>query len=199
VVTAPHLVRLDAALSKPLSERNDDELMQLAQAGLREAFAVLVERYALRLVRTCAHYANDWTTGSELAQETWAALWQERARYRTGTNFALWLITAARNRCRNQLRHREVVKRHALGLAEVLGAPPGPEQLDELLCSERRRRVRDALARLPAAMSEALLLRYGEELRYDEMARILGARETTLRSRVHHGLKALRQLLENSP
>ena len=172
--------------------------MQLAQAGLREAFGVLVERHALRLVRVCARYTNDWTTGCELAQETWLALWEQRARYRADTHFTLWLITAARNRCRNQLRHREVVTRHAPVAAAVAGAPPVPEQLDELLCSERRRRVHTALSRLPPAMREALLLRYGEELRYDEMAKVLDVGEATLRSRVHHGLKALRDLLEKN-
>jgi DNA-directed RNA polymerase specialized sigma24 family protein len=47
-------------------------------------------------------------------------------------------------------------------------------------------------------MREALLLRYGEELRYDEMAKVLDVGEATLRSRVHHGLKALRDLLEKN-
>jgi DNA-directed RNA polymerase specialized sigma24 family protein len=45
-------------------------------------------------------------------------------------------------------------------------------------------------------MREALLLRYAEELRYDEMSEVLRASESTLRSRVHHGLRLLRELLE---
>ena len=47
-------------------------------------------------------------------------------------------------------------------------------------------------------MREALLLRFAEELRYDEMAPLLAAGESTLRSRVHHGLKLLRSLLEKN-
>jgi DNA-directed RNA polymerase specialized sigma24 family protein len=47
-------------------------------------------------------------------------------------------------------------------------------------------------------MREALLLRYAEELRYDEMVEVLGAGESTLRSRVHHGLRLLKNLLERS-
>jgi RNA polymerase sigma-70 factor (ECF subfamily) len=45
-------------------------------------------------------------------------------------------------------------------------------------------------------MREALVLRYAQELRYDEMAAILRIGESTLRSRVHHGLRLLRDLLE---
>jgi RNA polymerase sigma-70 factor (ECF subfamily) len=71
-------------------------------------------------------------------------------------------------------------------------------QLDSLLIEERRRRVRRALAELSSPMREALLLRHAEELRYDEMTTVLGTGESTLRSRVHHGLRLLKQKLEDS-
>jgi len=77
-------------------------------------------------------------------------------------------------------------------------AIPSPTQIDRLLVEERQRRVRDALSRLPASMREALLLRYAEGLAYDEMAAVLGTGESTLRSRVHHGLRLLRSLLEKT-
>src|ERR1019366_1054185 len=76
-MTSPRLVR---AAPEPLPARSDDELMTLAQAGLREAFAVLVERHAERLVQVCARFVNDGELGAELAQETWVALWTERAK-----------------------------------------------------------------------------------------------------------------------
>ncbi len=56
-----------------------------------------------------------------------------------------------------------------------------------------------ALSQLSGDMREALLLRYAEGLRYDEMAAVLGAHESTLRSRVHHGLKLLKRHLEKTP
>jgi RNA polymerase sigma-70 factor (ECF subfamily) len=180
----------------PLEERTDDELMTLSQAGVREAFAVVVERHALRVVGTCSRFAGDRQAGMELAQETWASIWEHRSRYRIGSQFVLWLITAARNRCRNDVRGRHVALRHATA-AMVLGAAPSPDQIDMLLVEERRRHVREALGQLPAPTREALLLRFGEDLRYDEMAEVVGAGESTLRSRVHHGLKRLRDLLED--
>jgi RNA polymerase sigma-70 factor, ECF subfamily len=177
-----------------LPERTDDELMLLAQGGLREAFAVLVERYALRLVQICARFVNDAELGVELAQETWVGIWEQRARYRAEGRFVVWLISAARNRCRNRLRAHGVVRRHVQS-ALVL-QPEAVDEIDRLLLEERRRQVRDALSRMPVRMREALLLRYAEELRYDEMSEVLRASESTLRSRVHHGLRLLRELLE---
>ncbi len=171
--------------------------MTLAQAGSREAFAVLVERHAWRVVQTCHRFTGDREQASELAQGTWVMVWEDRARYRPGTEFLIWLITVARNRCRNELRRQHVVERHVYAVSP-LGAEPSPGQIDSVLLEERQRRVHEALSQLSPVMREALLMRYGEELRYDEMSAVLGAQESTLRSRVHHGLKLLKRHLEKS-
>jgi DNA-directed RNA polymerase specialized sigma24 family protein len=51
----------------PLVVRSDDELMTLAQAGVRDAFAVLVERHAARLISACTRFVSDAQTGRDLA------------------------------------------------------------------------------------------------------------------------------------
>jgi RNA polymerase sigma-70 factor (ECF subfamily) len=191
----PRLVQPVPAQALPLSGRDDDTLMTLAQAGSREAFAALVERHALRVVQSCARFTGDREQARELAQGIWATIWQNRSRYQPGGDFSIWLITIARNRCRNELRRQRVVVRHT-STASPLGPEPSACQIDSVLVEERRRRVREALSQLPVAMREALLMRYGEELRYDEMSKVLGAQESTLRSRVHHGLKLLKRQLE---
>jgi RNA polymerase sigma-70 factor, ECF subfamily len=193
----PRLVRVKDPLPDALSERSDDELMALARGGLRSAFAILVERHAERVVRLCARFVSDTQLGRELAQDTWVLVWQARDKYRAEGGFVPWLITVARNHCRNELRRRRNAERR-----DELSAPDGPSspgQLDSLLVEERRQRVRRALETLSPALREALLLRYAEGLRYDEITQVVGAGESTLRSRVHHGLKALKQKLEEEP
>jgi RNA polymerase sigma-70 factor (ECF subfamily) len=181
-----------------LAARSDDELMALAQVGLKEAFATLVERHGERLVQACSRFVNDSELGSEIAQETWVTIWAQRSKYRAEGKFIVWLITAARNRCRNDIRrHRVELERAQPAVRDA--NTPSPKQIDELLQEERRRHVRKALSRLPERMKEALLLRFAEELRYDEMAQVLGIGESTLRSRVHHGLRLLRDRLGKKP
>jgi RNA polymerase sigma-70 factor (ECF subfamily) len=148
-------------------------------------------------VRTCSRFVGDAEAGSELAQQTWVTIWVQRSQYRAEGRFVVWLITAARNGCRNHLRRHGIVRRH-VQQSVVDAAAPSSSQIDQLLLEERRRRVRDALSRLPERMREALLLRYAEELPYDEMAEVLSTGESTLRSRVHHGLRSLRTLLEKN-
>jgi RNA polymerase sigma-70 factor (ECF subfamily) len=191
----PRLVRVPDPPQAALAERSDDELMQLSCAGLRSAFAVLVERYALRVVNLCARFMNDVQLGRELAQDAWVLVWQGRDKYRGDGSFVAWLVTVARNHCRNELRRRKSVKAHERAELDE-DAAQSAKQLDSLLAEERRRRVRAALGELSGPLREALLLRYAEELRYDEIASVVGTGESTLRSRVHHGLKALKDKLE---
>jgi RNA polymerase sigma-70 factor, ECF subfamily len=191
----PRLVRAEDPTDSALAERSDDELMKLAATGLRRAFEVLVRRYAERVVASCSRFVNDSALAQELAQDTWVLVWQAKSNYRGDGGFVPWLITITRNHCRNELRRRKTAVTRE---SEQPASEPAytSEQLDELLLEERRRRVRRALAGLSPPLREALLLRYGEELRYDEMTTALGAGESTLRSRVHHGLRALKSLLE---
>ena len=191
----PRLVRAPEPAQNALAERTDDELMQLAQAGLKRAFAVLVERYARRVVALCSRFVDDAQLGRELAQDTWVMVWQRRDSYRAEGGFVSWLVTVARNHCRNQLRRHKLATAHEL-TSPADDARSSAAQLDELLVEERRRRVRAALAEISLPLREAVLLRYAEELRYDQMTVVVGALESTLRSRVHHGLKALKQKLE---
>lgn len=189
----PRLVKVPEPPEDALVARSDDELMELSRAGLRSAFAVLVERYAVRVVNLCSRFVNDAQLGRELSQDTWVLVWQGRDKYHGG-GFLPWLVTLARNHCRNDLRRRKVALSHERAVTD--DAPQSARQLDSLIVEERRRRVRAALAQLSAPLREALLLRYGEGLRYDEITQVVDAGESTLRSRVHHGLKALRQRLE---
>ena len=193
----PRLVRATGSPSDALEERSDDELMRLARAGHKPAFAVLVERHARRVVACCTRSVNDAHLGRELAQDTWVLVWQGRDKYRADGGFVPWLVTIARNHCRNELRRRTRATRDGEAAPDELAHATGP--LDDLLALERRRAVHGALAVLAEPLREALLLRFGEELRYDEMASVARTGESTLRSRVHHALKALRLELEKDP
>ena len=191
----PRLVRAPSSSDDALTERSDDELMRLSRAGLKPAFAVLVERHALRVVACCSRLVNDAELGRELAQDTWVLVWQAREKYRADGGFLPWLVTVARNHCRNELRRRARAPRDDASEAPA-DLSPGTGPLDALLVEERRKEVRNALFELAVPLREALLLRFGDGLRYDEMSSVAGTGESTLRSRVHHGLKALRLKME---
>ncbi|HET8934170.1 MAG TPA: sigma-70 family RNA polymerase sigma factor [Polyangiales bacterium] len=145
---------------------SDDELMSLVVAGRRDAFAALVERHGARIANLCTRFVQDPTWGVELAQDTWLEVWAESSRYRADGRFAAWLVTLARNICRNQLRMQ-----HARRRREQQAAPPpsAADNVDQLLARERERQVHGALDRLPESQRAALVLRFADDLRYEQV------------------------------
>lgn len=180
----------------PLTERSDDALMILVRAGLASALRVLAERHMARLIRFCGKFVLDVHAGQELAQQTWLQVWAHRARYESKSRFNVFLFTVARNLCKNELRRRirlgAWVDAEATSAHVAAVATEDPSVLDALLVRERNRELLLALGRVPEAQREAMLLRFDEDLSYEDMAAVLGASESTLRSRVYHGLRALR-------
>ena len=185
----------------PLADRDDDALMLLASSDRRDAFRVLVERHASRVVRYCMRMTGDRRVAEELAQETWLAVWAARASYQANGQFIVWLLVAVRNRCLNARRgdaRRSRVLVAESGEAIDDKAADDPVQLDRLIEAEERRRVLAALDELPPPMREALTLRYADELAYEQIAEVTGANASTVRSRVFHGVKKLHELLAGS-
>ena len=184
-----------------LAERDDDALMRLASAGTRPAFAALVARHAGRLNGFCIKMTSDRRTGEDVAQETWLQLWASRKRYKPEGKFDSFLYTIARNRCRNALRsaRRRGRVQSDVELDTESFSSDEPSHLDAILDNERRDRVHRAMATLSPKFREALLLRYSQDLDYAQIATIVGRSESTVRSRVHHGIKKLRTSLERNP
>lgn len=180
-----------------LEERTDEELMALVRLGSRVAFRVLVVRHAEKVAGFCARVTGDRSGAREVAQEVWLAIWDARERWEPRSRFTSYLYTVAFTRSRNHTRGRR--RMAAVFAPEPLDpdAALGSSELaiDRLLERERQERLFQALGELPAAMREAVILRFVEELSYEEMEAVVSANASTLRSRVHHALARLKERL----
>jgi RNA polymerase sigma-70 factor (ECF subfamily) len=171
--------------------------MALVRLDGAAAFRVLVVRHALRLATFCGRMLGDRASAPEVAQDVWLALWDARRRWEPTGRFSAFLYTIAFSRCRNAARARR--RRGAVFSPEPLPLdaqdPARRDEVDRLLEAERRERLWEALGTLPTAMREAVLLRFVEDLSYDEIERVVDANASTVRSRVHHALRRLRDRL----
>ncbi|MGE3459167.1 MAG: RNA polymerase sigma factor [Kofleriaceae bacterium] len=193
MATSTPLHAIPAASRSPLTDRSDEDLMVLAGAGSQAAFAQLVERYLPRVVNYCVK-----VTGDQRAGEAFLQLWAHRQRYVPSAKFSVFLFTAVRNRCRNYGRWWRRRRPWEDEDASEIDVQSTASQLDELIDREHHRRMREALTKLPPKLREAILLRFDQELDYPEIAAIVGHPEATVRSRVFHGLRQLRSLIQPS-
>jgi RNA polymerase sigma-70 factor (ECF subfamily) len=172
--------------------RSDAELMARWQRGDGAAFATLVRRWQQPMARFLVHAVGRPDMVNDLVQEVFLRVHGAAGRYREEGTFSTWLYRIALNVARDAVRRR---RREPLPLAdsEPMAATPAPDEV----CQRREaaRLVAEAVAALPAALREVLVLRHYEGLGFEEIARLTGTPASTLKSRFAAALLRLRARL----
>ncbi len=130
----------------------------------------------------------------DLAQDVLVRLDRGLSRYREG-NFEGWLYRTTVNAFRDRLRKRKRLREDLLP-EEPSGMSTGVVVEEALAQKELHDVVQRALVKLPPEYREAVVLRDLQGHSYEEIAEILEIPAGTVRSRIHRGREALRQLLE---
>jgi RNA polymerase sigma-70 factor (ECF subfamily) len=178
--------------------RTNEELYRLMKAGGSEAFAELYERLEPGLYRYVLHMTSSPSAAEEIAHEVFLQLMTAGARFdeRRGCLEA-WVYGVARNLVRAFRRKGSV--------EEPVDQAVLDDIVGDLIHDENLAALKTAIAELPHAYREAVVLCDLEERNYDEAARLMGCPIGTVRSRLHRArgllagkLKRLNPLLEMS-
>jgi RNA polymerase sigma-70 factor (ECF subfamily) len=186
-----------------LNTAAETETAEIAR-GLRERdkelLTDLVERFQHRLVRYLLYLTGRREFAEDLAQETWIRVLQRGNQYNGQQRFDPWLFAIARNLAIDYLRKkRRTVETDSLPNdhdAMLLVPSSGPSPFEDAARSEDAMRLAGQLQILAPLYREALLLRFQEDLSISEIAQVVGAPATTVSSRIHRGLAALRSAFD---
>jgi RNA polymerase sigma-70 factor (ECF subfamily) len=159
----------------------------------------LIELFQHRLLRYLLSLTGNRATAEDLFQETWLRVLERGNQYNPQWKFEVWLFSIARNLAIDQARRK---KENSLDQLLTPGAgvpfePAGntPSPYEDTWHSERGRRMAEAVSRIPAAYREVITLRFQEDLSLDDIARILKANLSTVKSRLYRGLETLRSVI----
>jgi len=164
----------------------DAELMRRTAAGDRPAFAELMSRHQSAVYRFARSIARTGEDAEDALQETFLSAWRGASAFRGEATVRSWLLTITRNTMLRQQRRR-VDEPERMEPLDELGAAAGwgdetPE--DAALRREARQVIDKALGQLSVSDREILVLRDLEELRGDEVARILGLNPAAMKTRL---------------
>ncbi len=126
-------------------------------------------------------------TAEDLLQETFAQALCHLNRLDRVQSVRAWLIAIARNQFINELR-----KKRALSFEYLQDFPAKAEQAE----NPRLEAMREAIRRLPKDQQEVILLKWHDGLSYQEISQVLNIPLGTVRSRLHHALSKLREIME---
>ena len=175
------------------------QLVVRLRAGDPAAFDVVHSAFNGRLYNFLARLSNRRDVAEDLLEETWLRLVKHAGRLRPDTRLGPWLFTVARHVHASYCRSRLLEDAHAAGLMGLWPhGPPGPSPFEVVEASETERRLATALASLPLAYREALLLVGVEGLRHSEAAEICGVTAAAMRQRVSRARALLARRLTDS-
>lgn len=187
-------------------ETSDAELMRRVAKGDDAAFAELVRRHEPGVQRFVWGLLHDPEQARDVSQEAFIQVYRHRTRFNTSMSFRTWLYTIARNRAISILRRR----RHEASLPigeegaddtaaeDFIASIPDPsaDPRERASADERSQWIREVLERLDEPHRVVLKMKYLGGMKSQEIADVLGLELGTVWSRVHHGLKKLKTLLE---
>jgi len=180
----------------------DAAVLQLRR-GDPDALATLMARYQNRIYRYLLRLVRQPADAEDLFQQTWVRVAEKIRSFDTSRNFDAWLFTLARNLAFDHLRR---IRPQSLDepvsddspnktmVSRLASTDPGP--FDQMLAGERARLLAGALENLPVSYREVLSLRFEEEMKLEEIALVLAAPLSTVKSRLRRSLEQLRGMLD---
>ena len=185
--------------ASPWSAASDEALLKAMAEGLSDPFDELFSRYSALMLSFISRLLASNSDPEDLLQETFLRVLTHAKDFRPGSPFKPWLFTIARNAAYNSIKKSKL--RGDLEVQTDLSdwnppALPGGDPGARMELQEQKVRLLAALDDLPAPHREIIVLTIFEGFSYEEAAAITGELESTLRSRVFHALKKLRDRLK---
>ena len=174
--------------------------MLRVKAGDVDRMGLLFERYHRPLFRFFYHMLGQAPASEDLVQTVFYRMLKYRHTYAADGEFRTWMYHLARNVLADEIKQNRHAAHHTdvADLAEHFGGGrPADADLEQ---TQDAAQLHQVLARLSPENREVLVLSRFQELKYAQIAQLLGTTEGAVKVRIHramHELKAIYQRLEN--
>jgi RNA polymerase sigma factor (sigma-70 family) len=170
---------------------DDDRIMKDVQEGAVEKLAVLFERHHVPLFNFFLRLTGNGAASEDLVQDVFVRILKYRSSYLAQGSFTVWMYQIARNAHIDHLRKRRNRDTVPLDDQWMEAASPESEPGEALEARKEQALIRKALASLPEAKREVLILSRFQNLKYREIAVLQGCSEGAVKTIVHRALREL--------
>lgn len=168
---------------------SDDDLVEQIRLGDEKAAEELIKRYYTSILYYCKRHCFHLEKAEDLTQETFLKLFKNLSGYKGKRKFKAYLYTIANHLCIDESRKMQV---YPLENEEEIR-----DASDEMRRIEDKSEINYLLNSLSPEQREAVILRFGEQLAFREIAKVMGCNIRTAQSRVRNALKIMRKEQEN--
>ena len=172
----------------------DWRVIKACQEGDRDAFRVLFETYQDRAYSIAYHFSGDESVAHDMTQQVFLKLFGSIGQFRFNSEFSTWLYRLVANVCMDEHRRRRRFIPWGSG-TEIYNLVERSTGEDYARRRELGASIRRAITELKPKLRMVILLKYFEELSYEEMAQALGCSPGTIASRLNRGHQMLARKL----
>jgi len=178
-------------MSKGKQSRDEQELVERIAAGDRQAFQLFYEQSYGKVARYVNKLVSNETLAEDVLTQTYMVAWQKMGSFKGSSRLATWLIGIARNIAFKEFRKNRIHEPfNETYVAADNTSHLKPEQQD------RKAKMKQALIALSANHREALELVFYQGLTYPEVSKIIDVPVNTIKTRIFHAKKALKEELK---
>lgn len=167
--------------------------VQRVLAGDVDAYSALVDRYYDRCARFAVRMLGNRDDAEDALQATFIRAYRGLGRYQDRDKFSAWLYRILVNQCRSFVARRSHRERVFVREEAVLA---NTADRSVVWSGEDEEFVQRVVSDLEPLLREAFLLKYIEELSYEEMSALTGVGVSALKMRVKRACDRLRERWE---
>jgi len=165
-------------------------LVLRCQIGDKDALAELIERYQAPLRYFISRLSANPETAEDIFQDTWLTVIRRIHTLKKIDAFSTWLYRIARNKVYQQFRR----KRKLFKLNENIAVPNDTQ--NDVFSTEDAAKIHRCLKELLPEYREVLMLRFLEQMSYEQISQVINCRLGTVKSRIHYAKLALKKEME---
>jgi RNA polymerase sigma-70 factor (ECF subfamily) len=174
-------------------QRLDETLLASIAAGDRFAMQVLFQRHNVRVYRFVLRLIGNPSVAEEIVGDVFLNVWRHAGSFESKCQVTTWLLTIARHKAISVLRRRPETQLDDEMAAAI--ADPSDDAEAVLVRQDRSKKVRECLKQLSPLHREIIDLVYYHEKSVDEVARIVGAPKSTVKTRMFYARNHMAKLL----
>ncbi len=189
-----HSRTLSRATVPPGATASDEALVEAVAGGDSAAMKMLYKRYAMRVYRFVRGLTGNPTLAEDIASDVFLDVWRHADGFRGRSQVSTWLLAIARKKALSSFRRRADEQ---LDDEEAAALEDTADDAEILVCNtERSAIIRKCLAHLPDAQRDVVDLIYYRDKRVGEVARIVGAPISTVKTRMFYARRRMEGLLQ---
>ncbi len=170
--------------------------MNLPQSDSEQAVKQLFDGLFHQLTLSAFRYVNDYDQAEDIVQDIFVKLWQDFDEFRHIKDLKAYLFKADRNSSMNFLKHIKVREKFIVD-SEVLSSSTERSHEESISEEESKKRVHQAVNKLPDNWKEAFVLSKYDKLKYHEIAEEMNISQKTVEKYISKALQFLRQELKD--